>query len=147
MDDTEKLHKSHLQRASFCYQLNSHWKKFAIKSFKIRSIKVRRLKKGEDDPIDRKHQGTFAHYEVDFDVDHPECFNNLNMVYFKRKITVKSLNMIQHPPDELGTRKVFIWSAMHGGKQAEETIQCLEFCSNNRLLGATGCIVNLDGAL
>ena len=42
-----RLHKAHLRRAALCYQLNSHYKKFAIQSFKSRSITVRRLKKAE----------------------------------------------------------------------------------------------------
>ncbi len=53
-----------------------------------------------------EHKGTFQHIEFVFDLDHPEIFNVLNMVYFKRKETVKSLNVIQHPPCRRGSADI-----------------------------------------
>ena len=38
------------------------------------------------------HKNTYVHYEIDYDIDRPECISNHNMVYYKRKITFKSLN-------------------------------------------------------
>ena len=138
----ESQHIAHLRRASMCYQLKTHYKNFAINSFHKRSITVRRLKKPKI-----KYPGTQIHYEIDYDLDHPECITNLNMSYFKRKITIKSLNMIQYPADERGSRKVFAWSQLVGGKQTEETVQCLKTSFQTRSIGAERCSVNLDGAL
>ena len=132
---------SHMHRARLMYQLNTHFKKLSTKSFEVKKILIRR----GTPPME--HKGTFQHVEFDFDLDHPEIFHVLNMVYFKRKITVKSLNVIQHPPDPFGSRKVFAWSGMVGGKKAEETIQCLEHTFHERGIGAERCFLNCDGAL
>ena len=141
-DRLNKLHDDHLHRASVCYQLNSHFKRFSNKSFESRSIHVRRLPKPE-----MKYPGTHVHYEIDYDVDHPECVSNLNMAYFKSKIGMKSANIIQSPPDEFGSRKIYGWSGMVGGKAVEETTQCLEHCFKKRSIGAERCSITLDGAL
>ena len=143
-DDKKVVQKyvaSHMKRARLMYQLNSHFKKLSTESFVSKKLLIRR----GTPPME--HKGTFQHVEFDFDLDHPEVYNVLNMVYFKRKITVKSLNVIQHPPDLYGSRKVFAWSGMVGGKQAEETIQCLEHTFRDRGIGAERCFLNCDGAL
>ena len=57
---------------------------------------------------------TFVHYEFDYDVDRGKCINNLNMTHYKKKITMKCLNMIQHPGDEKGERNIYAWSGMIG---------------------------------
>lgn len=140
-----RLHQMHLRRASMMYQLNSHFKKWATNSFSKQNIIPKRLK---DLPINfMQHKNTFRHFEIDFDLDHPECITNCNMAYFKRKITVKSLNVITHPADEHGTRKAFLWSGMHGGKQAEHVTTCLELLFQQMSIGAERGMVNLDGAL
>ena len=135
----KRLWDAHLTRAKFMYQINTHWKKLSVKSFE--NIIVRRGTPAME------HPNTVVHYEFDYDLDHPEIFHVLNMVYFKRKITMKSLNLVQHPPDAHGSRKVFAWSGMVGGKQTEETIQCLEYCFKSRSIGAERCVLNCDGAL
>ena len=136
------LSSQHLHRASVCYQLNSHFKNFSNQSFNSRSIDVVRLQNPE-----MKYPDTYVHYEIDYDVDHPECVSNLNMAYFKSKIGMKTANVIQSPPDEFGSRKVYGWSGMHGGKAVEETTQCLEHCFKKRSIGAERCGITLDGAL
>ena len=135
------LLETHLHRAKMMYQLNSHFKQVCIKSFENKNIVIRR----GTPPME--HKGTFVRYEFDYDLDHPEIYSILNMVYFKRKITMKSLNIVQQPPDSHGSRKVFAWSSMVGGKAVEETVQCLECCFKERGIGAERCFLNCDGAL
>ena len=60
---------------------------------------------------------------------------------------MKSLNIIQHPGDEKGERKIYSWSGMVGGKAVEETLQCLEHSFQKRCVGAERCFLNCDGAL
>ena len=136
-----RLLQNHLNRGRMMYQLNSHFKKICTASFKDQGILVRR----GTPPME--HKDTWVRYEFDYDLDHPEIFHVLNMVYFKRKITMKSLNVVQQPADCFGDRKVFAWSGMIGGKAFEETIQCLEHCFKKRSIGAERCFLNCDGAL
>ena len=140
-ENLKLLFQFHMKRARMMYQLNTHFKQLSTKSFEDQNIQIRR----GTPPME--HKGTYVHIEFDFDLDHPEIFDVLNMVYFKRKITMKSLNVIQHPADSMGSRKVFAWSGMVGGKSAEETIQCLEHCFRVRSIGAERCFLNCDGAL
>lgn len=137
----ESLQAIHLKRAKYMYQLNTHCKKTAELSFKHQSIKVTNKAK----PM--QHANTFVHYEFDYDVDRAECVNNLNMTYYKKKITMKSLNMVQHPADEKGERKIYAWSGMVGGKAVEETLQCLDHSFSKSSVGAERCFLNCDGAL
>ena len=140
-DEVRALIQFHMDRARMMYQLNTHFKKLSTKSFEDQNILIRR----GTPPME--HKGTFVHIEFDYDLDHPEIFDVLNMVYFKRKITMKSLNVVQHPADSMGSRKVFAWSGMVGGKAAEETIQCLDHTFGARSIGAERCFLNCDGAL
>ena len=135
------LHAQHMGRSRTAYQLNAHLKAMATDSFKKQKL----LATSGTKPM--AYLGTWIHLEFDYDLDYPECVNNLNMTYFKQKITQKSLNVIQHPPDEKGSRKVFVWSGMVGGKCSEETISCLEHCNQRRCIGAERAVWNCDGAI
>lgn len=145
VEEEERLNKlsdDHLHRAAVCYQLNSHFKGFSTDSFKSKSFKVTRLPNSE-----MKYPDTYVHYEIDYDVDHPECISSLNMAYFKSQIGMKTANIIQSPSDEFGSRKVHGWSGLHGGKAVEEITQCLEHCFQKRSIAAERCGITLDGAL
>ena len=60
---------------------------------------------------------------------------------------MKSLNVVQHPGDQHGSRKIYAWSGMRGGKATEETAHCLHHSFHKRSLGAERCVVNCDGAI
>ena len=135
------LHAQHLARASVAYQLNTHFKRLARHSFKKKKLVP------ETGTAPMTHPGTWNHVEFDYDNDWPECINSMNMTYFKQKITQKNLNVILHPGDENGYRKVFAWSGMVGGKASEETISCLEYLNKKRCIGAERAVWNCDGAL
>ena len=81
-----------------------------------------------------KHKKTFVHYEFDYDIDRPECYNDLNMTQYERKITMKSLDIVQHPGDGEGQRKVYVWSGIVGGKGLDETVQCFKHSFENEAL-------------
>ena len=117
----QQLLKEHNDRAGFMYQYKAHIKQIAIRSFKSQNI----IPIPQQSWLMMQHKGTAWYVEVDYDVDRPEIINNLNPTYFKRKITVKSLNIIQHSGDHLGNRKIYAWSSMRGGKAAEKTAHCL----------------------
>ena len=139
----EDLLKNHQTRACFMYQWNAHAKKTACESWKNQNLTPQTNQNRKA----MEFKNTWMHLEIDYDIDRPECINNLNNTYFKRKITVKSLNMIQHPGDQHGERKIYIWSGMNGGKATEETTQCLLHSFQKRSIGAENCMINCDGAI
>ena len=77
------------------------------------------------------YPGTVMHLEFDHVVDRPEIINNLIVTYFKRKTSMKIVNVLQHPGDEHCSRKVSVWSGMVGGKATKKTAQCLQHAFNN----------------
>ena len=101
----QSLQSKHLFRACTAYQLTTHFRQIVDSSSSSQKILIR------GGTSFMEHPNTFVHIEIDHDKDHPECVNRLNATYFKRKIRVKTLNVVMHPADPKGGRKIYSWSA------------------------------------
>ena len=87
-------------------------------------------------------QGTSVQIQADYGLDRPEIITPNNVCYFKRKITVKHLNIIYN-----GDKFVFAWSSMVGGKAVQETTECYEHLFTQKCVGAERLFVTCDGAM
>ena len=119
--------KQHEADAAFIYQLLSHYKAIARDSWiQYLTQPIRGQSVTQKD--------TWVHVQFDYDISYPEITTNENLSHFKSKMMVSALNIVQHPSDNIGGRRVFIWSQMNRGKGMKQNLSCLDYVFKNQAI-------------